>query len=196
MRIGNCRFILNTIQKATQSSVKPKIKIGKIKQNPMAVAINNPYTAEITLNKYFSCPLLKPFLRKTIKHEAKHTEQFQVMARYFAGIKGNMDDGLNAFKEFLEKNHFGNRFWFKFNKDFYKKSILKDGTITKENPMFSKAEEYVEAIKSYPDMSKIFNSADKNPFKVIKAYRQQIKIYNNNILEREAVAASKQKTVS
>lgn len=193
MKIGNCRFILNTIQKATQSSVKPKVKVGKIQQNPMAIAINNPYTAEITLNKYFSCPLFRSFLRKTIKHEAKHTEQFQIVARYFAGLKGNIDDGLQAFKKFLETKHFGNPFWFKFNKDFYKKSILKDGIITKENPLFSKAEEYVEAMKNYPDISKILDSQNKNPFKAIKTYRQQIKIYNNNILEQEAVTASKQK---
>ena len=82
MLVKQCRFMLNTLGQTLEKNnmkVQPKIKSELLINGALGDA--NPYTAEITLNKILNCKALKFLTRKFIKHEAKHIEQFQIMAR-------------------------------------------------------------------------------------------------------------------
>lgn len=196
MHIKQCRFILNTLNQTLQNNkikVQPKIK-SELLVNFVA-ADANPYTAEITLNKVLNSRFLRPLTKKLIKHEVKHIEQFQIMARYFAGLAENIDKGLNNFKDFILQKypHFEVS---KFNEKFYKKTIAECGLVKKGHPLFEKAKEYVEAFKQYPDLS-ILDDLEvwsEKGFKQMKKNRKNKRnLYKNNILEIEARQASKQK---
>ena len=102
MNIKQCRFLLNTLNQAVKKQnlpVTPKLRSGILIDQ---YAGSNPYTAEITVNKIYNCRLFRPILRKYIKHETKHMDQFQIMARYIAGMAGNVDAGINNFRKFME----------------------------------------------------------------------------------------------
>ncbi len=196
MQVKQCRFILNTLSKSLEKNnikVQPKIKSELLLNG--ALGDTNPYTAEITLNKILNCKALKFLTRKYIIHEAKHIEQFQIMARYFAGISENINKGLELFKQLLLER-FPSCEFEKFNEKFYKKAIEIDGVIDKKHPLFEKAKSYVEAFKKYPDMSILddieiwYNKGFKA---MIKNRRAKMKTYKNNLLETEAKQASKQK---
>lgn len=196
MHIKQCRFILNTLNQTLQKNnikVQPKIK-SELLINLIA-ADANPYTAEITLNKVLNNRLLRPVTRKLIKHEVKHIEQFQIMARYFAGISENSNKGLGSFREFLlQKYPFFE--YFNFNEKFYSQTIKKDGIINQSHPLFEKAKNYVNALKEYPDLSVLDDLeiwCEKGFKQMIKNRRNKKKLYKNNLLEVEARQASKQK---
>lgn len=153
MHIKQCRFLLNTLNQAVKKQnlpVTPKLRSEFIING--FGGDSNPYTAEITLNKIYNCRLCRPMLRKLIKHETKHMEQFQIMARYIAGMAGNIDAGVNNFRKFIIRKfpHFDGVFT--FNKDFYKKAIERSGIIKDGHPQFEKAKEYVRAFKEYPNL--------------------------------------------
>ncbi len=196
MRVKQCRFILNTLGQTLEKNnmkVQPKIKSELLINGALGDA--NPYTAEITLNKILNCKALKFLTRKFIKHEAKHIEQFQIMARYFAGISENINKGLEQFKQLLLEK-FPECEYEKFNEKFYKKTIKIDGVIDKNHPLFEKAKDYVKSFKEYPDMSILddievwYNKGFKA---MLKNRRAKMKKYKNNIFESEARQASKQK---
>ena len=196
MHIKQCRFILNTLNKTAEKNklkVKPRITSTLFLDNVGADA--NPYTAEIRLNKIYNFRIFRPITRKYIKHEVKHIEQYQIMARYFAGLAENIDKGLNNFKDLILQKfpHCENS---KFNEKFYKKTIAECGLVTKGHPLFEKAKEYVEALKQYPDLSILDDIevlANKG-FTEMKKYRKQKrKLYRKNLLEVEARIAAKQK---
>lgn len=196
MQIKTCRFILNTLEGAAVKNnlpAKPKIRSTILFTKTAGSA--NPYTAEISLNKCLNFRLFRPIVRKIIKHEVKHIEQFQIMARYFAGLAENADKGLKNFKNFLLQKNSMNE-CFKFNEKFYKQTIAKDGKITKSHPLFEKAKEYVQALKEYPDLSPLDDLEvlyQKGFKEMIKSKRQKKKLYKNNLLEKEARAAAKAK---
>lgn len=124
MNIKQSRFLLNTLNQAVKKQnlpVTPKLR-SELIINGFG-GDSNPYTAEITLNKIYNCMLCRPMLRKLIKHETKHMEQFQIMARYIAGMVGSIDAGVNNFRKFIIRKfpHFDGVFT--FNKDFYKKLL-------------------------------------------------------------------------
>lgn len=131
MYIKQCRFLLNTLNQAVKKQnlpVAPKLRSG--------LMINvfggdaNPYTAEITVNKIYNCRLFRPLLRKLIKHETKHMDQFQIMARYIAGMAGNVDAGINNFRKFIiRKFPIFDAGEFTFNKKFYKNTVVRSGVI-------------------------------------------------------------------
>lgn len=195
MQIKQCRFLLNTLNQTLQKNnikVQPKIK-SELMLNG-AFADSDPYTAKITLNKILNCKLLKFLTKKYIKHEVKHIEQAQIMARYFAGISGNIDKGLEQFRKLLIER-FPLSEIEKFNEKFYKKTIEIDGVINKKHHLFKKAKAYVEAFKEYPDMS-LLDDIDvwynKGFSSMIRNRKRKMKLYKNNILEKEARIASKQ----
>ena len=78
---------------------------------------------------------------------------------------------------------------------FYKKNIEIDGVINKKHHLFKKAKAYVEAFKEYPDMS-LLDDIDvwynKGFSSMIRNRKRKMKLYKNNILEKEARIASKQ----
>ncbi len=196
MQIKQCRFILNTLNQVSEKNklpVKPKIHTTIFLDNSAAEA--NPYTGEIKLNFLFNNRLFRPFIKRLIKHEAKHIEQYQIIARYFAGIAQNIDNGLNNFKELILKKFpmYKNE---KFNDKFYKQTIAKDGVIKKGHPLFEKAKEYVKALRQYPDMSP-FNDlevlSEKGVKEMFKNKWHKKKLYKSNFLEKEARMAEKQK---
>lgn len=196
MQIKQCRFILNTLNRVAEKNklpVKPRIYSRIFLDNTAASA--NPYTAEINLNKIFSLYIFRPLIKRIIKHESKHIEQYQIMARYFAGLSKNIDKGLNNFKGFiLQKFPYYN--WLEFNERFYKQTIAKDGVIKKGHPLFKKAKEYVKALRQYPDMSP-FNDlevlSEKGVKEMFKNKWHKKKLYKSNFLEKEARMAEKQK---
>lgn len=196
MQIKECRFILKTLNQAAEKNklpVKPRIHSGIFLDS--TGASSNPYTAEIMLNKVYNFRIFHPITRKYIKHEAKHIEQFQIMARYFAGVAENIDKGLNSFKDFL-LHKFPNYEDLKFNERFYKKTIAKDGIIKKDHHLFEKAKEYVEAFKQYPDLSPLDDLSvftNKGYKEMRKQQKLKRKLYKNNPLEVEARKAAKQK---
>lgn len=198
MRVQTCKFLINTLNetaKQNKMSVTPKINskyISNLKKSEF-----NPFTGEIILNKIFNSnnKILKPIVKKSIQHNIKHAEQFQIIARYFAGIAQNIDNGLNNFKELILKKFpmYKNE---KFNDKFYKQTIAKDGVIKKGHPLFEKAKEYVKALRQYPDMSP-FNDlevlSEKGVKEMFKNKWHKKKLYKSNFLEKEARMAEKQK---
>lgn len=196
MKIKQCRFILNTLNQVTEKNklpVKPKIRSTLFFDNTAASA--NPYTAEINLNFIYNNRLFRPLIKRFIKHEAKHIEQYQIIARYFAGLSKNIDKGLNNFKGFiLQKFPMCNHL--EFNEKFYKQTIAKDGVIKRGHPLFEKAKEYAKALRQYPDMTVIDDLAtfDEKGIKAMFKNRRKKKIlYKSNLLEKEAKMAEKQK---
>lgn len=197
MHIKQCRFLLNTLNQAVKKQnlpVTPKLR-SELIINGFG-GDSNPYTAEITLNKIYNCMLCRPMLRKLIKHETKHMEQFQIMARYIAGMAGSIDAGVNNFRKFIIRKfpHFDGVFT--FNKDFYKKAIEHSGIIKDGHPQFEKAKEYVRAFKEYPNLD-IFDDlnvcAEKGFKEMLKHRMAKSKLYKNNLLEVEARKAAKEK---
>lgn len=196
MQIKQCRFILNTLNQVSEKNklpVKPKIHTTIFLDNSAAEA--NPYTGEIYLNLLFNNRLFRPFIKKLIKHEAKHIEQYQIIARYFAGIAQNIDNGLNHFKELILKKFpmYKND---KFNDKFYKQTIKKDGVITKTHPLFKKAQEYIKAVEAYPTSSskdEIDILTNDGIIAMFKNRFQKAKAYRKNLLEEEARRAEKEK---
>ena len=189
MNIKLCSYILNTTAKALKTSTRPVIKFEKL--NAMGAA--NPYTGEIILNKKLNfCILRHLFLKKYIRHELKHAEQFQIMARYFAGQEKNTEEGLRKFAQMLGKKIYNNPSIGVINAKYYTKVIKNDGIITKSNPLFAKAKEYVKAFNEYPDMSKVLEKeSSQSFFDYVGNLYKSIKAYRNNPLEKEAVSASK-----
>lgn len=189
MNINLSRRVLSIVNTAAKTSSRPKIKFGDIE----AAGVNNPFTGSITINKNFSCKVLRPFfLKKYLKHELKHAEQFQIMARYYAGEAGCVQEGLNNFKQMLAKKIFNDSSVGYIDERYYIKAIKKDGLITKENSLYQKAEEYIEAFNQYPDMDKVmFKKSNQSWLEYLKVLYNTKKAYKNNLLEREAVAASK-----
>ena len=196
MQIKQCRFILNTLNQVSKKNklpVKPRIHTTIYLDNSAAEA--NPYTGEIYLNLLFNNRLFRPFIKKLIKHEAKHIEQYQIIARYFAGIAQNIDNGLNNFKELILKKFpmYKND---KFNDKFYKQTITKDGVITKTHPLFKKAQEYIKAVEAYPTSSstdEIDILINDGIIAMFKNRFQKAKAYRKNLLEEEARRAEKEK---
>ena len=196
MQIKQCRFILNTLNQVSEKNklpVKPKIHTTIFLDNSAAEA--NPYTGEIYLNLLFNNRLFRPFIKKLIKHEAKHIEQYQIIARYFAGIAQNIDNGLNNFKELILKKFpmYKND---NFNDKFYKQTIAKDGVITKTHPLFKKAQEYIKAVEAYPTSSskdEIDILTNDGIIAMFKNRFQKAKAYRKNLLEEEARRAEKEK---
>ncbi len=196
MKIKQCRFILNTLNQVAEKNklpVKPKIHTSLFLDNTAASA--NPYTAEINLNFIYNNRLFRPLIKKFIKHEAKHIEQYQIIARYFAGLSKNIDKGLNNFKGFiLQKFPMYNHL--EFNEKFYKQTIAKDGVIKRGHPLFEKAKEYTKALRQYPDLTFI-NDLEVYYEKGIKAMiKNKLKkkiLYKSNLLEKEARQAEKVK---
>ncbi len=189
MNIKISRQIISIINSAAKTSVRPKISFSKID----AFGVTNPFTGSIELNEKLGCSVFKPlYLKKYLKHELKHAEQFQIMARYYAGEAGDVQQGLKNFKEMLgAKVLKDSRFGF-IDEKYYTRVIKKDGAITKENPLYKKAEEYIEAFNQYPDMQKVMNkSSNQSFFEYISNLYKAKKAYKNNPLELEAVAASK-----
>lgn len=197
MYIKQCRFLLNTLNQAVKKQnlpVAPKLRSGLMINGFGGDA--NPYTAEITVNKIYNCRLFRPLLRKLIKHETKHMDQFQIMARYIAGMAGNIDAGINNFRKFLIRKfpHFDGVFT--FNKKFYKDTVARSGVIQEGHPQFEKAKEYVRAYKEYPNLSILedFNvGVEKGYREMLKNRRTKLKLYKNNLLEVEARKAAKEK---
>lgn len=196
MQIKQCRFILNTLNQVSKKNklpVKPRIHTTIYLDNSAAEA--NPYTGEIYLNLFFNNRLFRPFIKKLIKHEAKHIEQYQIIARYFAGIAQNIDNGLNNFKELILKKFpmYKND---NFNDKFYKQTITKDGVITKTHPLFKKAQEYIKAVEAYPTSSstdEIDILINDGIIAMFKNRFQKAKAYRKNLLEEEARRAEKEK---
>lgn len=196
MHIKQCRFLLNTLNQAVKKQnlpLAPKLRSGLVLDGFGGL---NPYTAEITVNKFYNCRLFRPMLRKVIKHETKHMEQFQIMARYIAGMAGNIDAGINNFRKLIVKKfpHFDGVFT--FNKNFYKDMIARSGVIKEGHPQFEKAKEYVRAFKEYPDISLLDDMeiyTEKGYMEMLKHKRAKLKLYKNNLLEVEARKAAKEK---
>ncbi len=196
MKIKQCRFILNTLNQVTEKNKLPvKPRIHSILFFDNCAAATNPFTAEINLNFIYNNKLFRPLIKKWIKHEAKHIEQYQIIARYFAGISENIDKGLNNFKKLiLEK--FPTCSNLKFNENFYKQTIKKDGVINKRHPLFGKAQEYVKAVKEYPNLSTFDDLEILREKGIIEMYKNRFrkaKLYKRNLLEREARIAEKEK---
>lgn len=197
MNIKQCRFLLNTLNQAVKKQnlpVTPKLRSGILIDQ---YAGTNPYTAEITVNKIYNCRLFRPILRKYIKHETKHMDQFQIMARYIAGMAGNVDAGINNFRKFIiRKFPIFDAGEFTFNKKFYKDTVARSGVIQEGHPQFEKAKEYVRAFKEYPDLDLLDDlsvCAEKGFKEMLKHKRAKSKLYKNNLLEVEARKAAKEK---
>ncbi len=196
MHIKQCRFLLNTLSQTVQKQklpVTPKMR-SRILIN--AVADTNPYNAEITINKFFNCKLFRPLIKKLIKHESKHVDQLQIMARYIAGMADNTENGLNNFRKFIARKYPLYEDIYPFNKKFYQESIESRGVIKEGHPQFEKAKEYIKAFKEYPDLSildDLGTLTDKGLKEAVKNFYKKIKLYRNNLLEVEARRYSKQK---
>lgn len=196
MKVKNCRFILNTLNKSAENnnlSVMPKIKpkcSGKLID-----ADFNPYTAEITLNNITSSRILKPIVKKSIQHTTKHAEQFQIIARYMAGFTENMNAGIKNFQNFMLKI-FPQYESQKFNKKYYQQVINKDGVIKKGDTLFEKARKYVDALKKYPKYDPFEDvkiMAEEGFEEMINNKIMRRKLKRNNLLEIEARQATKEK---
>lgn len=197
MHIKQCRFLLNTLNQAVKKQnlpVTPKLRSGILIEQ---YAGSNPYTAEITVNKIYNCRLFRPILRRLIKHETKHMDQFQIMARYIAGMAGNVDAGINNFRKFIiRKFPVFDSGEFTFNKKFYQDTVARSGVIKEGHPQFKKAKEYVRAFKEYPDISLLDDMeiyTEKGYMEMLKHKRAKLKLYKNNLLEVEARKAAKEK---
>lgn len=123
-------------------------------------------------------------------------DQFQIMARYIAGMASNVDAGINNFRKFIIRKfpHFDGTFT--FNKNFYKDMIARSGVIKEGHPQFEKAKEYVRAFKEYPDISLLDDMeiyTEKGYMEMLKHKRAKLKLYKNNLLEVEARKAAKEK---
>lgn len=191
MNIKFCRYVLNIVGKASKTSVRPAIKFEKLE----AMGINNPYMGEIILNKKLNSCILKPiFLKKYLRHELKHAEQFQIMARYFAGKEKSTEEGLCQFRKMLGEKLYNNSSIGFLNEKYYDRVIKKDGVIIENTPLYEKAEAYIKAFKEYPDMSKALEKQSNQSFwdYIINLYKVK-KSYKSNLLEKEAVSASKNK---
>lgn len=194
MNVKQCRFLLNTVNRVVEKNnyaaspkVRSKIYFGRI------AADFNPYTAEMGINKLLSCRIFRPLIRRMVRHELKHAEQFQIIARFFSGLAKNVDEGLNNFKAFIEQY---NPLWCidSFNDKFYKKAIAKAGVIDSAHPLFDKAKKYIEAFKKYPDLSILDDMEiyDKKGFRAMLEHkRNKMKLYKSNLLEIEAKKAEK-----
>lgn len=198
MKIQTCKFLINTLNetaKRNNISVIPKINskyMGNLKKSDF-----NPYTGEIILNNIFNSnsKIFRPLVKKSIQHNIKHAEQFQIIARYFAGLSQNIDTGIEYFKNLLLQK-FPQYESLKFNKKYYKKVIKQNGTIKSGDNLFTKAKTYIEALKEYPTY---------DPFENIKVWTEdgfeemiinrvaKNKLKANNLLETEANNATKQK---
>lgn len=196
MKVKNCRFILNTLNKSAENnnlSVMPKIKPRF--SHKLIDAEFNPYTAEINLNNITSSRILKPIVKNSIQHTTKHAEQFQIIARYIAGFSENINTGINNFKKFMLKN-FPQYQSQTFNKKYYQQVIKKDGVIKQGDNLFERAKRYVDALKKYPTYE---------PFENVKIWVEdgldaminnritKNKLKKTNLLEAEARQAAKQK---
>ncbi len=199
MRVQTCKFLINTLNetaKQNKMSVTPKINskyISNLKKSEF-----NPFTGEIILNKIFNSnnKILKPIVKKSIQHNIKHAEQFQIIARYFAGIAQNIDTGIENFKNFLLEK-FPNYKSLNFNKKYYQKVIKQEGTIKSGNNLFEKAKTYLKALKEYPTFEPFENVkiwAEDGLDEMILNKRNKKKLIANNLLETEAKNAAKRKT--
>lgn len=196
MKVKNCRFILNTLNKSAENnnlSVMPKIK-PKFSRK-LIDADFNPYTAEITLNNITSSRILKPIVKKSIQHTTKHAEQFQIIARYMAGFTENINAGIKNFQNFMLKM-FPQYESQKFNKKYYQQVINKDGVIKKGDNLFETAKKYVDALKKYPKydpFEDIKIMAEEGFEEMINNKIMRRKLKRNNLLEIEARQATKEK---
>ncbi len=196
MKVKNCRFILNTLNKSAENnnlSVMPKIK-PKFSRK-LIDADFNPYTAEITLNNITSSRILKPIVKKSIQHTTKHAEQFQIIARYMAGFTENINAGIKNFQNFMLKM-FPQYESQKFNKKYYQQVINKDGVIKKGDNLFETAKKYVDALKKYPKydpFEDIKIMAEEGFEEMINNKIMKRKLKRNNLLEIEARQATKEK---
>lgn len=191
MNIKFCRYVLNIVGKASKTSVRPAIRFEKLD----AMGINNPYMGEIILNKKLNSGIIKPiFLKKYLRHELKHAEQFQIMARYCAGKAKSTEEGLCQFRKMLGEKLYNNSSIGFLNEKYYDRVIKKDGVIIENTPLYEKAEAYIKAFKEYPDMSKALEKQSNQSFwdYIINLYKVK-KSYKSNLLEKEAVSASKNK---
>lgn len=196
MKVKNCRFILNTLNKSAENnnlSVMPKIKPKYSRK--LIDADFNPYTAEITLNNITSSRILKPIVKKSIQHTTKHAEQFQIIARYIAGFTENINAGIKNFQNFMLKI-FPQYESQKFNKQYYQQVIKQDGVIKQGDNLFERAKKYVEALKNYPTYEPFENVkiwAEEGFEEMINNKITKNKLKKTNLLEAEARQAAKQK---
>ncbi len=196
MKVKNCRFILNTLNKSAENnnlSVMPKIKPKYSRK--LIDADFNPYTAEITLNNITSSRILKPIVKKSIQHTTKHAEQFQIIARYIAGFTENINAGIKNFQNFMLKI-FPQYESQKFNKKYYQQVIKQDGVIKQGDNLFERAKKYVEALKNYPTYEPFENVkiwAEEGFEEMINNKITKNKLKKTNLLEAEARQAAKQK---
>lgn len=196
MKVKNCRFILNTLNKSAENnnlSVMPKIKPKYSRK--LIDADFNPYTAEITLNNITSSRILKPIVKKSIQHTTKHAEQFQIIARYIAGFTENINAGIKNFQNFMLKI-FPQYESQKFNKKYYQQVIKHDGVIKQGDNLFERAKKYVEALKNYPTYEPFENVkiwAEEGFEEMINNKITKNKLKKTNLLEAEARQAAKQK---
>lgn len=196
MKIKNCRYILNTLNKSAENnnlSVMPKIKPRY--SHKLIDAEFNPYTAEINLNNITSSRILKPIVKNSIKHTTKHAEQFQIIARYMAGFTENINAGIKNFQNFMLKM-FPQYESQKFNKKYYQQVINKDGVIKKGDNLFETAKKYVDALKKYPKydpFEDIKIMAEEGFEEMINNKIMRRKLKRNNLLEIEARQATKEK---
>ena len=199
MKIQTCKFLINTLNetaKQNKISVTPKINskyIRKLKKSEF-----NPYTGEIILNNIFNTntKILKPIIKKSIQHNIKHAEQFQIIARYFAGVAQNIDTGIENFKNLLLEK-FPQYESLNFNKKYYQKVIKQNGTIKLGNNLFEKAKIYIKALKEYPTFEPFENvkiCAEEGFDEMILNKINKKKLKANNLLETEAKNATKQRT--
>lgn len=196
MKVKNCRFILNTLNKSAENnnlSVMPKIKPKYSRK--LIDADFNPYTAEITLNNITSSRILKPIVKKSIQHTTKHAEQFQIIARYIAGFTENINAGIKNFQNFMLKI-FPQYESQKFNKKYYQQVIKHDGVIKQGDNLFERAKKYVDALKNYPTYEPFENVkiwAEEGFEEMINNRITKNKLKRTNLLEVEARQAAKQK---
>lgn len=189
MNVKNCRYILNIVSKAAKTSTRPKITLNKLE----AMGATNPFSGEIVINKNLNSKLLRPiFLKKYLRHELKHAEQFQIMARYYAGKEGNIEKGIEKFQQMLSKKIFNDPSIGYINNQYYSRVIKNDGIIDKYHSLYAKAEEYVKAFNEYPNMAKAMErKSNQSFFEYLKTLYKTKKEYSNNLLEQEAVKASR-----
>ena len=181
---------------------------------PAAHACADPVEANITINSFLLKFRTMSNIKRTMAHELKHIEQFEVIARYLAGVAKNINQGLENFKALAEettkltplKNMDGKFAKLineeleslpapKFNEQFYKRAIEQKGVITENSPLFERAQKLFHALKNYPDQSiltmiqKVNDNDAKNSIKYVL---NNLKLYNANPLEVEAVKAAKE----
>lgn len=167
---------------------------------------HNSNAAKTTINPVVAL-LPKPFIEWLLSHELKHQEQFNTVARRFAGDPGvTIEQGLENFKKFL-----GNPL--DFNEKHYKKVIETEGIIHSDDSADNKrAFELINAMVAYVNPSSVedvfksigetFNMKKGESFtdvknrmkKLIEFVKQTLKnnkLYKNNPIEVEARQASR-----